>query len=169
MFLWRSTKEVKVLCPTTFVVDATENSKKGGEAAEVCSSQRLGWWTKSKGNILLLLPGSPKWSHFRRGNLWTLSNQHHPPPTNVSVWSGARQRKILAKWVGGYRSAGVGHQAKKYNPGVNKYVQKKATILNLKKNQHTSATTPSANKHHQPWREMQKKNQKGTGVVYYID
>ena len=27
MFLWPSTKEVKMLCPTRFVVDATENSK----------------------------------------------------------------------------------------------------------------------------------------------
>ena len=45
--LWRSTKEVKMLCPTRFVVDATENSKEGGVAADVC-------------NILLLLPGSPK-------------------------------------------------------------------------------------------------------------
>ena len=27
MFLWRSTIEVKMLCPTSFVVDATENSK----------------------------------------------------------------------------------------------------------------------------------------------
>ena len=39
MFLWRSTKEVNMLCPTRFVVDAAENSKEGGVAAEVCSSQ----------------------------------------------------------------------------------------------------------------------------------
>ena len=39
MFLWRSTKEVKMLCPTRFVVDATENSIEGGVAAEVCNSQ----------------------------------------------------------------------------------------------------------------------------------
>ena len=37
--LWQSTKEVKMLCPTKFVVDATENSKEGGVAADVCSSQ----------------------------------------------------------------------------------------------------------------------------------
>ena len=34
----RSTKEGKMLCPTIFVADATENSKEG-VAAEVCSSQ----------------------------------------------------------------------------------------------------------------------------------
>ena len=39
MFLWRSTQEVKVLCSTRFVVDATENSKEGGLAAEGRSSQ----------------------------------------------------------------------------------------------------------------------------------
>ena len=39
VFLWRSTKEVKMLCPTRFVVDATENSKEGVVVAEVCSSQ----------------------------------------------------------------------------------------------------------------------------------
>ena len=32
-------KKVEMFCPTRFVVDATENSKKGGVAAEVCSSQ----------------------------------------------------------------------------------------------------------------------------------
>ena len=37
--LWRSTKEVKMLCLTRFVVDTTENNKEGGVAAEVCSSQ----------------------------------------------------------------------------------------------------------------------------------
>ena len=36
--LWRSTKEVKTLCPTRFVVDATENIEEGGVAAEVCGS-----------------------------------------------------------------------------------------------------------------------------------
>ena len=36
--LWRPTKEVN-MCPTIFVVDATENSKEGGLAAEMCSSQ----------------------------------------------------------------------------------------------------------------------------------
>ena len=39
VFLWRSTKEVKMVCPTRFVADATENSKEGGVAAEVSSSQ----------------------------------------------------------------------------------------------------------------------------------
>ena len=34
---------VKMLCLTRFVVDATENRKEGGVAAEVCSSQ-TGWW-----------------------------------------------------------------------------------------------------------------------------
>ena len=33
--LWRSTKEVKVLWPTRFVVDGTENNKEGGVTAEV--------------------------------------------------------------------------------------------------------------------------------------
>ena len=37
--LWRSTKEVNTLCPTTFVVDATENSEKGGVTAGVCNAQ----------------------------------------------------------------------------------------------------------------------------------
>ena len=45
--LWRSTKEMKLLCPTRFVADATENSKEGGLAADVCSTQ-TGLWTKSK-------------------------------------------------------------------------------------------------------------------------
>ena len=34
-----STKEVKMLRPTRFVVDKTESSKERGVAAEVCSSQ----------------------------------------------------------------------------------------------------------------------------------
>ena len=45
--LWRSKKQVKILCPTRFVVDATENSKEGGVVAEVYSSQ-TGLWTKLK-------------------------------------------------------------------------------------------------------------------------
>ena len=32
-------RSVKMFCPAGFVVDATENSKEGGVAAEVCSSQ----------------------------------------------------------------------------------------------------------------------------------
>ena len=36
-------KEVKMLCQTRFVVDATENSK-GGVAAKVCSSQTGLWF-----------------------------------------------------------------------------------------------------------------------------
>ena len=65
--LWRSTKEVKRLCPTSF--DATENSKEGGVVADVYSSQ-TGLRTKSKGNtnILLLLHGSPnEFTFFVRG------------------------------------------------------------------------------------------------------
>ena len=46
------TKEVKTFCPTGFVVDTTENSKEGGVAVEVCSSQ-TGCCTRSKDNILL--------------------------------------------------------------------------------------------------------------------
>ena len=42
MFLWRSTKEVNMLCPTRFVVDATKNSKAEGVAAEV-SPPRLAY------------------------------------------------------------------------------------------------------------------------------
>ena len=37
--LWRSTKEVDILCPTRFVVDETENSQQGVVVAEVCSFQ----------------------------------------------------------------------------------------------------------------------------------
>ena len=37
--LWRSTKEVNMVCPTRFVVDTTEKSKEGGGAVEVCRSQ----------------------------------------------------------------------------------------------------------------------------------
>ena len=33
--LWWLTKEVNMLCPMRFLVDATENSKQGGVAAEV--------------------------------------------------------------------------------------------------------------------------------------
>ena len=67
VLLWRSTKEVKMLYPTRFVVDATENSKEGGVAAEVCNSQtRLS--TKSKGNIILALPVT-KMKYFRTGDL----------------------------------------------------------------------------------------------------
>ena len=44
--LWRSTKEVKLLCQTRFAFDAMENSKEGGVPAEVCSSQAgLGFCT----------------------------------------------------------------------------------------------------------------------------
>ena len=125
-----------MLCPTRFVVDATENSK-ASVAAEVCRSQ-TGLWTKWKGNVILLLPGSPKWHHFRRGNLWTLYNQHHPPP-NISVWSDARQRKPLAKWVG------VGHQVGEKR---GKYVlcAKKKQRSQMKNIQHTSATKSIATK-----------------------
>ena len=38
-FLVAVHEEVKMLCPTRFVVDETGNSKEGGLAAEVCSSQ----------------------------------------------------------------------------------------------------------------------------------
>ena len=38
MFLWRSMKEVKMLRPTRFVIDPTENSEED-VAAEMCSSQ----------------------------------------------------------------------------------------------------------------------------------
>ena len=103
--LWRSTKEVKMLGPTRFVVDATENSKEGGVAAKVCRSQ-TGLWTKSKGGILLLLPGSPKCVTFVGESL----NVVQPTlPAIISVWSDARQRTTLAKWEGGYRSVGVAH------------------------------------------------------------
>ena len=51
--MWWSTKQVKMLCPTRFVVETTQNRKGGGVAAEVRSSQ-TGLWTKSKDNILLL-------------------------------------------------------------------------------------------------------------------
>ena len=34
---------------------------------------------------------------------WSHQHQHHPPPTDISVWIDARQRKTLARWVGGYR------------------------------------------------------------------
>ena len=38
VIFWRSTKEVKMLYRTRFVVDVTENIKEGDVAAEVCSS-----------------------------------------------------------------------------------------------------------------------------------
>ena len=110
--LWRSKKQVKILCPTRFVVDATENRKEGRVSAEVYSFQ-TGLWTNSKIQILLLLPRSHSWSHFRRGNLWTSSNQHHPPPSNISWWSDARQCKTIARWMDGFRSVGASHQVKK--------------------------------------------------------
>ena len=44
MFLWRSTIEVKMFCPTRCVVDATKSSKDGGVAAEGCSSQTGLWF-----------------------------------------------------------------------------------------------------------------------------
>lgn len=39
IFLWRSTKDVKMLRPTGFAIDATEDSKERGVAAEMFSSQ----------------------------------------------------------------------------------------------------------------------------------
>ena len=47
MFLWMPTKEVKMLCLTRFVVDATENNKEGGVAAEACISQTGVMWSIS--------------------------------------------------------------------------------------------------------------------------
>ena len=44
MFLWRSRIEVKILCPTRFVVHSMESSNKGGGVAEVCSSQTGLWF-----------------------------------------------------------------------------------------------------------------------------
>ena len=44
MFLWWSTIEVDVFCPTILVVDATENSKGGGVAAEVYNPQTGLWF-----------------------------------------------------------------------------------------------------------------------------
>ena len=38
-FLWRSQIEVKMVCPTVFMVDSMESSSKGVGVAEVCSSQ----------------------------------------------------------------------------------------------------------------------------------
>ena len=49
---------MNMLIPTRFVVDATENSKQG-VAGEVCG-YRTGLDKKPEGNLLLLLPESPK-------------------------------------------------------------------------------------------------------------
>ena len=38
---WPSTKEVKMFCPTRFVLDATGNSNEGGVATNVCSFYNL--------------------------------------------------------------------------------------------------------------------------------
>ena len=35
MFLRQSTKEVKMLCPTRFILDSTEVNKEGGVAADI--------------------------------------------------------------------------------------------------------------------------------------
>ena len=50
--LWRSTKEVNMLCPTRFVVGATENSK-GGVAA--CAAPRLGYKQNQKATYIVAL------------------------------------------------------------------------------------------------------------------
>ena len=36
VLLWRSTKEVKTICPARFVLDAKGTGKERGMAAEVC-------------------------------------------------------------------------------------------------------------------------------------
>ena len=36
VLLWRSTKEVKIICPARFVLDAKGTGKERGMAAEVC-------------------------------------------------------------------------------------------------------------------------------------
>ena len=98
--LWRSTKEVNMFCSTRFVVDATENSKEGGVAADVCSSQ-TGLWTKSIGNVLLLLPGSPNEVTFFVGGISerrSINTIHHP----IFQWEAMRvsAKTLHGGWVG---------------------------------------------------------------------
>ena len=107
-------KEVKMLCPTRFIVDATENSKDGGVTAEVCSSQ-TGLRTKSKATYYYLRHENEAPFKGRISERCPTNTTHHPP-TYISEWSDARQRKTLVKCVGGYRSVGVGHQVKKNTP-----------------------------------------------------
>ena len=164
LFLWRSTKEVKIFCPTKFVVDATENSKEGGVAAEVCSSQ-TGLWTKSKRQHIALTWFTKMKSLFSSENLRTLSNQHHPPP-NISVWSDARQRKTVAKWVGGYRSVGVDYQGKTKTPrSNNKHVcAKKQNNNNPKRKKSTIHTYQQL---HQVETKFINHNTKCKGMFYW--
>ena len=157
----------KMSCPTRFVVGATENSKEGGVAAEVCSSQTV-LWTKSNGNISLLLPGSPKWSLCRRGDLWTLSNQHHPPPTNIQCETMRGSSKpSQSRWLGiGWWVWVAGPKC----PGVNnKYVHKNTRYSTTTpheqkiKNTHQQLHQVQTNKNHQPYHEMPKNDRNGRG------
>ena len=61
-------------CPTRFVVDTTVNSKEE-EWRPKCGAPRRGY-ERSKINIFLLLPGSPKLCHFFRGDLRRLKSWH---------------------------------------------------------------------------------------------
>ena len=74
MFLWRSRIEVKMLCPTRFVVDSMESSKKGGRVAEVCSSQTGLWF----GTLLRDMYARIR-TYYVRPNIFGENKKKHPP------------------------------------------------------------------------------------------
>ena len=59
---------------------------------------------------------------------WSHQHQHQPPTANISVWSDARQRKTLARWVRESPS-----EKKQYRGVNNKYVCTKKIITTPKR------------------------------------
>ena len=71
-----------MLCPTRFVVDATEISKEGGVAAKVCSSQTaLGFCT------LLRDIYTRMHTHYVLPNIVGVKNKRETPGGQVSGWT----------------------------------------------------------------------------------
>ena len=72
---------MKVLCPTRFVVDATENSKAGGVATDVCSSQ-AGLCLCTLQDIYTRIR-----AYYVRPNMFGEKKRKLPPP-EVRSWDG---------------------------------------------------------------------------------
>ena len=101
--MWRSTIEVKRFRPTRFVVDATENSKEGGVAADISSSQTRSL-TKEKGKKPTI--GTPRPFGPFIGTLHTALRKGllGPPVIGQRCIVPMSGSKLLGKPMAGYSS-----------------------------------------------------------------
>ena len=98
-FLWRSTKEVKTLCPTRFVADATENSKKETWRPK-CAALRLGYEQNQKATYCCSYLGHQNEVIFVGGiSEHRLSNTTHYPPTFQCEAMCVSAKPLRGGWV----------------------------------------------------------------------